>query len=251
MESIVIASLKARLASFVTRVATPSIVRSDFDRETKETIRAVQPFTATSPERIFAACEAVRYVTRCRIPGDIVECGVWRGGMIMAMLRTLRECEDAGRDVFLYDTFAGMSPPTNRDKTYGGASAATLMSKSSPQDPNSVWCAASLADVRRNVGSVAYDSARIHYVEGKIEDTLPATIPDRIALLRLDTDWYESTKHELVHLYPRLSSGGVLIIDDYGHWAGAREAVDEYVAEHGLKIMLGRTDYTGRIAVKP
>jgi hypothetical protein len=251
METDLIDTLKSRLASLVSRVYASPVTRSDFDSNTTETVRAVRDFTATSPERIFAACEAIRYVSRCAIPGDIVECGVWRGGMVMAMLRTLVECGDTEREAYLYDTFAGMSPPTARDRTFKGASAASLMSRSDPKDPNSVWCAASLQDVRNNVATVGYDPARIHFVEGKIEETLPGTIPERIAVLRLDTDWYSSTKHELIHLYPRLSSGGVLIIDDYGHWKGAREAVDEYVAEHGLKIMLGRTDYTGRIAVKP
>jgi hypothetical protein len=68
--------------------------------------------------------------------------------------------------------------------------------------------------------------------------------------LRLDTDWYESTKHELVHQYPKLSVGGVLIIDDYGHWQGARQAVDEYFNDNRLPILLNRIDYTGRIAIK-
>jgi hypothetical protein len=251
MEHRLIGSVKSRIRSLVSGAYAPSVRRSDFDAETKETVRAVREFTATSPERIFAACEAIRYVVRCKIPGDIVECGVWRGGMIMAMLRTLLECKDSERDVYLYDTFAGMSAPTARDRTFSGASAETLMSRSDPKDPSSIWCAASLEDVRRNVATVGYDAAKIHYVEGKIEDTVPGKMPERIALLRLDTDWYSSTKHELEHLYPRLSQGGVLIIDDYGHWKGARAAVDEYISEHDLKIMLGRTDYTGRIAVKP
>jgi O-methyltransferase len=69
-------------------------------------------------------------------------------------------------------------------------------------------------------------------------------------LLRLDTDWYDSTRHELVHLFPRLSQGGVLIIDDYGHWKGARQAVDDYLKESGTRLLLNRIDYTGRIAVK-
>ena len=73
--------------------------------------------------------------------------------------------------------------------------------------------------------------------------------PEQISLLRLDTDWYESTKHELVHLSPKLSVG-VLIVDDYGHWEGARRAVDEYIDELQLRILLCRIDYTGRVAVK-
>ena len=68
--------------------------------------------------------------------------------------------------------------------------------------------------------------------------------------MRLDTDWYESTKHELTHLFPLLSSGGVIIIDDYGHWQGAKKAVDEYFEENNIKILLNRIDYTGRVGIK-
>ena len=113
-----------------------------------------------------------------------------------------------------------------------------------------VWAYGSLDEVRRNLGSTGYPDQYISFIEGKVEDTIPTNVPDRISLLRLDTDWYESTRHELQHLYPRLSPGGVLIIDDYGQWAGARKAVDEYVEDKKLKILLHRIDYTGRIAVK-
>ena len=245
-----IARARGALASLAARVRTPDIVRSDFDAEAKATIEAVREFTATSPERIFAGCEAVRYAVRCNVPGSIVECGVWRGGMVMAMLRTLLACGDTQRDVYLYDTFAGMSPPSARDRTFKNESAEKLLSRSDRADPSSIWCAASLDDVRTNVASVGYDARKIHYVVGKVEETLPQTLPDAIAILRLDTDWYASTKHELDHLFPRLASGGILIIDDYGHWKGAREAVDSYIVEHRLRIFLSRTDYTGRIAVK-
>lgn len=83
-----------------------------------------------------------------------------------------------------------------------------------------------------------------------MERTIPAGAPGEIAILRLDTDWYESTRHELEHLYPRLSPGGILIIDDYGHWRGSRKATDEYIEKHAAALFLGRIDYTGRIAVK-
>jgi hypothetical protein len=92
--------------------------------------------------------------------------------------------------------------------------------------------------------------SHVRLVKGKVEDTVPKNAPEKIALLRLDTDWYESTRHELVHLFPRLLPGGVLIIDDYGHWQGARKAVDEYIAGNQVKILLNRVDYTGRIGVK-
>jgi hypothetical protein len=104
--------------------------------------------------------------------------------------------------------------------------------------------------VQRNLAGTGYDLASVKFIKGKVEETIPAHAPARIALLRLDTDWYESTRHELAHLFPRLVPGGVLILDDYGHWQGSRRAVDEYMAEHGIPILLNRVDYTARIAVK-
>jgi hypothetical protein len=117
---------------------------------------------------------------------------------------------------------------------------------------NSVLLAyAPLDHVRDNMVRTGYPEQRIHFVKGRVEDTIPAGAPDTISLLRLDTDWYESTRHELTHLFPRLSRGGVVIIDDYGHWRGARRAVDEYFAQHGPSLLLHRIDYTARAAVKP
>ena len=109
----------------------------------------------------------------------------------------------------------------------------------------------SLDEVTRNVLGTGYPADRVRFVEGLVEDTIPEQAPEEIAVLRLDTDWYESTRHQLVHLYPRLSSGGVLILDDYGCWLGARQAVDEYIEEHGLHLLLTRIDSSGRLVVKP
>ena len=100
------------------------------------------------------------------------------------------------------------------------------------------------------MNSTGYDEGMVHLVKGRVEETIPQHAPDSIALLRLDTDWYESTKHELERLFPRLSKHGILIIDDYGHWQGARRAVDEYFAGNKIPILLSRADYTGRVAVK-
>jgi hypothetical protein len=99
--------------------------------------------------------------------------------------------------------------------------------------------------------ATGYPSNKIHFIKGPVEETIPRQMPSpSIALLRLDTDWYESTKHELIHLFPRLSAGGILIIDDYGHWAGARQAVDEYFAGLPEKYFFHRIDYSGRLIVK-
>jgi O-methyltransferase len=113
-----------------------------------------------------------------------------------------------------------------------------------------VWAYSPLDEVKQNLRDTGYQEDQVVFVKGKVEDTIPRDAPERISLLRLDTDWYESTYHELVHLYPRISVGGVLIIDDYGHWAGARQAMDQYIAENHAKLLLHRIDYTGRIAVK-
>lgn len=222
------------------------------DAETLATLRAVRPYTMTSAARIVALCDAVRYVARAGVPGAIVECGVWRGGSMMAAARTLREAGDAARELYLFDTFEGMTAPGEHDVSIDGRSAAEQLAAGERRDPgaDSIWCYAPAEGVEAAMRSTGYDAARIHLVAGRVEETLPARAPAQIALLRLDTDWYESTYHELVHLYPRLAVGGVLILDDYGHWQGARRAVDQYFAEQGVPLLLQRVDYTGRMAVK-
>ena len=155
------------------------------------------------------------------------------------------------RNLHLFDTFEGMTAPTGEDVTLTGESAADLMAASTDrEDAESVWCRAPLDVVRQAMASVGYDRSRIHYIKGRVEDTIPAGAPEHIALLRLDTDWYESTRHEMIHLFPRLCVGGVLVLDDYGHWQGARRAVDEYLREHNVPLFLQKIDYTGRYAVK-
>lgn len=215
-----------------------------------ETYKKVRPYTMTSPERIIALCEAVKYVQNKHIEGDIVECGVWKGGSMMAVAETLLEVDDTSRDLYLFDTFEGMSPPTENDVDIAGITAKSLLNRSDKGRDESVWCHATLEFVKEALGSTGYPNGKTHFIKGMVEQTIPQFVPDKIALLRLDTDWYESTKHEMEHLFPRLSKGGVLIIDDYGHWQGARKAVDEYLEKNDVKILLNRIDYTGRIAVK-
>ena len=220
----------------------------DVDPEFVELFKTIQPYTMTSLERALALSQSVEYVIRQNIPGDIVECGVWKGGSMMAVAKTLMQL-NASRPLHLFDTFEGMSEPTEHDRDLYGNRADEQM-ESEEKNESLVWAYSPLDDVRKNVLSTGYDSELIKFVKGKVEDTLPEHAPDRISLLRLDTDWFESTYHELQTLYPRLSVGGVLIIDDYGHWAGARKAVDQYFEENNLKLLLFRVDYTGRACVK-
>src|SRR5215831_7297821 len=221
---------------------------SAFDAVTMKLIEQVSPFTLTSWERIFALKNAVEYVIKYDIAGDIVECGIWKGGSMMAAALTLLNL-GAKRRLYLYDTFTGMTAPTSVDRDLFGKSATESSEGSAPSDPSKD--APPLWEVKANLRSTGYDENLITYVQGPVEETLPANAPATIAILRLDTDWYESTRHEMQHLYPRLSSGGVLIIDDYGHYEGARLAVDEFIAAGGLPLLLHRIDYTARICVKP
>jgi hypothetical protein len=203
----------------------------------------------TTPGKVHALVRAVEYVISRPVPGAFVECGVWRGGSMMAVALTLLRLGVTDRELYLFDTFEGMTEPGEEDVKQGGVPAADLLHGSSPD--SSVWAIASLDEVRAAVLGVGYPEDRIHFVQGPVEETLPEHAPAEIAVLRLDTDWYASTKHELVHLYPRLGPGGVLIIDDYAYWRGARQAVDEYVSENGLPLLLVRIDHGARVAVKP
>ena len=207
-------------------------------------------FTMTSAERMYALYSAVRYVIENRIEGDFVECGVWRGGSCMLMAHTLKAMGETSRTLYLYDTFTGMTRPGEHDIRKRDRGEQITRWEASQREDHNAWAYAPIDEVRENLLSTGYPEERLVFVEGEVQKTLPATAPERVALLRLDTDWYESTLHELVHLYPRPSRRGVLILDDYGSFEGARRAVDEYLAENRLGIFLGRVDATGRLAIK-
>jgi hypothetical protein len=215
---------------------------ADLSPERQALFERVRPYTQTSRDRVVTLADAVEYVIRAGVPGDFVECGVWRGGSSMTVALTLLRLGVDDRRLWLYDTFGEMPAPGSRDRDYAGRAVAgqeaTMLGESG----------LALADVHAAMRSTGYPEQHISYVRGRVEDTIPGAAPEQIALLRLDTDWYESTRHELVHLYPRLARRGVLIIDDYGHYAGARQAVDEYFERDA--ILLTRVDYTGRVAVK-
>jgi len=227
----------------------PPALAPDFSAETREIIQRVRPFTMTSPERVAALCDGVRYLCRHHIPGAIVECGVWKGGSMMAVALSLNQLQRQDRELYLFDTFSGMSEPSALDVDLTGKSAIQLLREEDKAVSDSVWCYAGLEEVKEAVYSTHYPPEKIHFIPGKVEDTLPEAAPPQIALLRLDTDWYESTYHELTHLFPRLAAGAVIIIDDYGHWQGARQAVDQYLQENNIPLLLNRVDATGRIGV--
>lgn len=231
------------------------VARPIIDDEETGLIERCRPYTLTSDERLIATADAVEYAIRRKIPGAMVECGVWRGGSVLAMVLTLQRLEVEDRDVYLFDTFSGMTQPGELDTSPFDPPALDTFerAKAAGQRPwNFMFdeSVSGLDQVKDLLLGTGYPSERIHFVVGPVEETLPHDGVAEIAVLRLDTDWYESTKHELETLYPRISPAGVLIVDDYGHWRGSRMAVDEYFDVVGSRPLLARTDYAGRMGVK-
>jgi O-methyltransferase len=191
------------------------------DDEFWEIYTLCKPYTMTSVERMYALFNSVKYILINNITGDFVECGVWRGGSSMLVAKMLSNRNIIDRKIFLYDTYEGMTEPTGNDINFTGMSAEFLLNETTHNKETSVWCLADLSDVQKNMNLTGYPIKNIFFIKGKVENTIPENIPNGdIALLRLDTDWYESTKHELIHLFPNLALNGVIIIDDYGHWSG-------------------------------
>ena len=235
------------------RIAIADSLIPEIEPADIEIMERYRDFSMTSIERQWALMSSLRYLNASRIEGDIVECGVWRGGNMM-LAKDLCQSSHINRGFYLYDTFAGMSEPTDIDVSPREAAAhETFQAHRYNDDSNSNWTNwehASLDAVKENFRATHLLDDSVRFVKGKVEDTLAESenLPEQIALLRLDTDWYESTKIELEILYPRLVPGGVLIIDDYGHWVGARKAVDEYFENE--PVLLNRIDYTARLVVR-
>lgn len=222
-------------------------ITKDMDPGFREILNFCIPYSMTSIERMYALYKAVEYVVKSKIPGDFVECGVWKGGSAMIIAKTLIMFGDTTRKIYLYDTFEGMPKPDERDiKIRTGINGVFTWNL---KQKNGGWCNIPIDEVKQNLSKTKYPKQNIYFVAGMVEKTIPKNMPESIALLRLDTDWYTSTYHELVHLYPKLSRNGILIIDDYGSWSGARDATDTYFKEHAINIYLHRVD-CGRFGIK-
>lgn len=239
-----------KLGYEIHRVNTYVEFPSHFSKTDIEIIKSVKLFTLTSIERRFALIQAVNYIIKNKIAGDIVECGVWKGGSIMAITKTLLELKSYDKELYLFDTFEGMPKPTEFDVSYKDKLAIKEFEDRKIDNNSSDWARIELDEVKKNVFSTGYNKEKFHFIKGKVEDTIPKNSPETISILRLDTDWYDSTRHELIHLFPRLVRGGVVIIDDYGFWRGAKKAVDEYFEENNILILLNRIDTTGVIGIK-
>lgn len=221
--------------------AIPPDIRTD--KDFLDIYQKIRPYSMVDLERSYALYQSVLYVLRNQVPGDFVECGVWKGGSCMLMAYTLLQAGVTDRKIWLYDTFAGMVQPGSAD----GAEEKRLWEQHRINDLENSWCYSPLEEVEKNMAITGYPLQGCCFVRGRVEDTIPGQVPSAISLLRLDTDWYESTRHELQHLYPLLSARGILIIDDYGVWQGSRKATDEYF---GDSVFLNRIDWSARLIIK-
>ncbi|MPZ15241.1 MAG: hypothetical protein GEU73_12600 [Chloroflexi bacterium] len=212
---------------------TAPLHRTDF----AQLYRQVRDHTMCGYPRLKSLFDAVRYTNAQRIGGALVECGTARGGSA-ALMGLSAAMSGRPRTLWAFDTFDGLPPPTQEDPDFEVA----------------VWftghCRGELQEVKEFFGRLGLtDRARL--IQGLFADTLPATETGPIAVLHIDSDWYESVRLSLAHLYGRVTPGGVVQIDDYGRWTGTRRAVDEFLAEQQPTVRLQRVDYIARRWIKP
>lgn len=240
-------------------VAQPKSARSilrmpvELSKEERDIIGHVKDhdLSMVSEERLWTTLMTCKHAVEQGIEGDFVECGVWRGGNALIAAKIF-QMYGVNKKVYLFDTYEGMTTPTEKDKRASDGVLAIDKFRAKQAATHNEWCYASLEDVQRNFEEYGVRGENTIFVKGDVRQTLleSSNVPEKICVLRLDTDWYESTKVELEVLYPRLSLGGALMLDDYGHWAGAREATDEYFELNRNRPYFQYIDYAGRVAVK-
>ncbi len=205
----------------------------EINSEQKELLNNALKYSGVGIIPTWMLINSIKYINDKKIEGDFVEAGVWRGGNLI-IFKELIEKYKLNKEIYGYDTFEGMPEPSEVDVKWNNISAAR---KTKTKDD---WCKSSIEDVKKNILTVLNDLKHINLIKGLVEETLliEANLPKKISLLRLDTDFYKSTKVELEILFPRLSKGGILIIDDYGNWKGAKKAVDEFFGDKAFLIYL-------------
>ena len=221
----------------------------DLDPSFKPIMNSVKSFTMTSTERMFDLYKTIEYLVRADIPGDIVECGVWRGGSMMLVAKTLLLLKDTNRTLYCFDTFEGHPKPDSTwDIDLWGNNALDEWRKYQKKGTNNNWGFVSIDEVQRNMESTGYPKEKIVLIKGRVENTAASLQKKALSLVRLDTDWHASTKVGLEEFWPKISNGGMLIVDDYGHYKGQRKAVDEFFEKN--PVMMHRIDYSCRSILK-
>jgi hypothetical protein len=212
----------------------------------KKLINKCLQYSMTNFERMWSLIQSFHHVRQESLVGDFVECGVWKGGNII-LLKKLIEKFNLKKNIYGFDTFEGMVEPSFYDVNYNNKSAKRMFDEHKKKEIGFAMC--SIDDVKRNIKK-STKTDNIFLIKGKVENTLmnKKKLPKKISILRLDTDFYESTKIELEILFPRLVKGGVLIVDDYGFWKGAKKAVDEYFCDY--RQFMHYVDHSCRLLIK-
>jgi O-methyltransferase len=179
--------------------------------------------------------ECIRRVVESAIPGDLIECGTWRGGAAIYMRAVLEACSDHQRVVWVADSFQGLPKP---DLDRYPADRGDLLQYRDQ-------LAVGLDEVKANFDRYGFLDERTRFLPGWFEDVLPGAPIDRLALLRIDADMYKSTIEALENLYPKLSVGGYVIIDDHGAMESCRRAVDDFRTRHAIVEPVESSDWTG------
>jgi len=221
----------------------PTIV--EISKEEELMIQISKKYSMTTEIRMWALLNSLKKIYNEKIDGDIVECGIWKGGNII-LIKNFLDKNKQNKKIYCYDTFEGMKDTLSVDNELStGKSADEIITNN-----EAYLCKSSLEETKKNIEENVESFDGINFIKGKVEDTLikEKNLPEKISICRLDTDYYESTKIELEILYPRLEKGGVLIVDDYGHWAGSKKAVDEYFKD--IYVMKHYVDYACRLIVK-
>jgi len=229
---------------------TPPTYPIEFDDADKAIFDYVlsNKLTMVSREQLISTLLASKHVCNAGVEGDFVECGVWRGGNSIIAADVFNRMT-TNKEVYLFDTFAGMTEPTEADKPNFKGYSTRDRFLADQRGTHNEWCYASLEEVMGHFQTRDLVH-KAKFIKGDVLRTLDdADIPQKISILRLDTDWYQSTKKELEVLWPRLQDGGILMIDDYDYWSGVKTAVDEFFA-HSVKPYLHYMDKAGRIAIK-
>ena len=229
------------------KASTPNSIE-EINKYEKELIETCSKYSMTTSLNMWSLLQSFYYIKNNNIEGDFVECGVWKGGNLI-LLQKLMEKYKIKKNIFAYDTFEGMPEPTNLDFKYDGSDGRQIFKHKKNNDIK--WVYSSIDEVKKNLSTNCKSKKNIKLIKGMVEKTLMKknNIPEKISILRLDTDFYESTKIEMKILFPRLVKGGVLIIDDYGNWLGARKAIDEYF-ENKTKPFLHFVDHSSRLHIK-
>ena len=242
-----------KIRNFFRIIKKPILKKKDFwndnipeiDEENKNLINFIDDYSLTPLVRRWILIKSLHYINKKKIDGDNVECGIWRGGnLFLAKKVQEKYYGNIKRSLYGYDTFEGMPQPSEHDGLKANQVYTEFKNKQEP------WTKASLEDVLSSSRKLFSNTDDFIFIKGKVENTLieKSNLPEKISLLRLDTDFYESTKVELDILYPLLSTKGVLIIDDYGDFPGCRKAVDEYFSDKNVLIV--GIDKSCRVIIK-